>query len=115
MVKRALLLAPVGIAAAGLLAGCGSGGGSGSGAPVAITAANISFSPTAVSVPAGNVTFTVANNDKIAHNLTIPDAKVNKDVAPGTSGRTTVSLKRGVYQYHCEYHPQKMKGTITVS
>jgi len=105
------------VAAAGVLAACGSGsesGGSG-GTNVPLTAVNITYAPTDIKVPAGDVTFTVANNDKVEHNLTVENGKVNKDVEAGKTVKAKATLKAGTYAFHCEYHPDAMKGTITVS
>ena len=84
---------------------------------VDITAANITYTPTAITAKAGQrITFALKNMDSIKHNLTITALKVNKDVPRGTTGTATVTLKtKGSYEFHCEYHPQQMKGTITVS
>jgi plastocyanin len=107
------------VAAAGaLLAGCGSSSksDSSSGGPtVDLTAANISFDRTQIDVKAGAVTFVVKNNDKIEHNLTVDNGGVNKDVEGGRTVSAKATLKAGTYQFHCEYHPAQMKGTIVVS
>jgi plastocyanin len=96
-------------------AACGSSGTS-SGDPVNITAANTTFSPTDIKLPAGKkVTFMLKNTDTIEHNLTIEGLKVKKDVEGGKTGSATVSPKAGTYPFHCEYHPEQMKGTVTVS
>lgn len=103
-------------AAVGLAAGCGSSSSPSTAAnAVQITAANIAFSMTDIRVAAGTNTFTLKNTDKVEHNLTIENTSVNKDVAGGKSASATVTLKPGVYPFHCEYHPDQMKGTITVS
>jgi plastocyanin len=104
-------------AAAGMLAGCGSSSSSSSssGNPVDITTANIAFSTTDIKIPAGDVTFTVKNDDKVEHNLTIENGNVNKDVEGGKTVKAKATLKAGTYAFHCEYHPDVMKGTITVT
>ena len=84
---------------------------------VVITAKNIKYSPTTITLKKGQkVTFSVKNMDKIKHNLNIKGLKVNTDV-PGTkTGIATLTPNvAGTYEFHCEYHPQQMKGTITVS
>ncbi len=61
------------------------------------------------------MTFVVKNTDKVEHNLTIEDGgNVNKDVGAGTTVQTRATLKPGTYKFHCEYHRDAMKGTITV-
>lgn len=84
---------------------------------VNITAKNVKYSPTTITLKKGQkVTFTLRNMDNIKHNLTIKGLKVNTDV-PGTkTGSASLTPKvAGTYEFHCEYHPQQMKGTITVS
>jgi plastocyanin len=83
---------------------------------VNITAANFTFSPTTISLKKGQkVTFAFKNTDTVKHNLTITGLNVDKDVSGGKTGQVTMTLKTpGTYEFHCTYHPQKMKGTITV-
>ncbi len=84
---------------------------------VNITAANTTYSPTTITLKKGQkVTFALKNTDAIKHNLTIKGLKINTDVNSGKTGVATLTLKvPGTYEFHCEYHPQKMKGTITVT
>ena len=131
--KRFLTTAAV-VALAGVaFAGCGGNDkkdtASGSGDTTATTAAsggttltlvatNFKFDKTTLTATAGeSVTFVVKNEaDSTEHNLSIEDLKVNKDVEAGESAQQTVSdLKAGTYEYHCEYHPSQMTGTLTVS
>lgn len=116
--RSALRTAVVAIAAAAMLTACGSDSKSTSaaGATVDLTAANITYAPTDIKVAAGEVTFVVKNTDKVEHNLTIEDGgNVNKDVEGGKTVQAKATLKAGTYKFHCEYHPDAMKGTITVS
>lgn len=120
------------------LAACGSSGGSSSsgggayggggrsssstatkaatkGGPVTdITARDFAFTPDAPNLAADGATIHVANEGSVKHNLTIEGLKVNKDLPPGSSFDVNVNAKPGTYQFHCEYHPTTMKGTITV-
>ncbi len=115
--RSALRTAVVVIAATGILTACGSDSKttSATGTTVDLTAANITYSPTDIKVAAGEVTFVVKNTDKVEHNLTIDDGgNVNKDVEGGKTVQAKATLKAGTYKFHCEYHPDAMKGTITV-
>ena len=118
--RSALRSAVFVVAAAGMLVACGSdsssSSSSASGNTFDLTAANISWSTTDIHVAAGNVTFVVKNTDKVEHNLTIEGGgNVNKDIAGGKTVKATANLKAGTYPFHCEYHPDVMKGTITVT
>src|SRR5215203_3282738 len=94
---------------------CGSdddddGGGSASGSTVKVTAENISLSPTNLSAKDGEkVTFELQNKDKIEHNLTIKELKVDKDVEGGETGKASATLETGTYTFFCEYHPEQMR------
>ena len=121
------------------LAACGSSGGSSSsgggaygggksssttaakaataakGGPVTnLTAQDFSYSPTAPNLAADGATIHVVNDGAVKHNLTVEGLKVNKDLPPGSKFDINVNAKPGTYQFHCEYHPTTMKGTITV-
>jgi plastocyanin len=88
------------------------------GTTLTLVATNFKFDKTALTATAGDsVTFVVKNEaDSTEHNLSIEDLKVDKDVEAGESAQQTVSdLKAGTYEYHCEYHPSQMTGTLTVS
>jgi plastocyanin len=115
--RRALsILAVIAITPA-LLGACSSSGSSGKasgGKTVSLTAKDFSFTPSAVSVKQGKVTFSLKNSGSVEHNLSIEDLKVDKDVEAGETGSVTVDAKPGTFAFHCEYHPTKMKGTITI-
>jgi plastocyanin len=112
-VVSALALAAV---LAGACSSSGSSGKSSGGATVSMTAKDFAYTPTAVSVKAGKVTFEVKNAGSVEHNLTIAALKVNTDVEDGKTASAPVDdVKPGTYAFHCEYHPTKMKGTITVT
>ncbi|MEO6469786.1 MAG: cupredoxin domain-containing protein, partial [Acidimicrobiia bacterium] len=122
------------VVAVGALAACGSSSSSsGSGAsskPAStpsssagttgdgptITAKDYSFTPTSIDLTAGKTTTISATNDGAAkHNLTIEKLKVDVDLPAGSTKTATVEgAKPGTYEFHCEYHPTQMKGTVTV-
>ena len=116
------------VALAGVsLAGCGGNNdkkasttttAAASGTTLTLVATNFQFDKTTLTATAGDdVTFVIKNEATgTEHNLTIEDLKVNKDVEAGKSAQQSVTaLKAGTYQYHCEYHPSQMTGTLTVS
>jgi plastocyanin/mono/diheme cytochrome c family protein len=88
---------------------------------VDITAQNIAFSPTDVTVPAGQA-FSIAfdNEDPgIPHNIEIKDATgatvFKGDIVTGVTKTTYAvpALTAGTYPFQCSVHPN-MTGTITV-
>ena len=81
-----------------------------------MTAKDYSFTPTTIDLTAGKtVTISATNDGAAKHNLTIKGLKVNVELPPGSTKTATVKgAKAGTYEFHCEYHPTQMKGTITV-
>ncbi len=87
-----------------------------SGTVITITATDFKFDQTALTAKAGEaVTFTLKNDGEKEHNLTIEALKVDKDAEEGESASQTVTPTAGTYEYFCHYHPDAMKGTLTVS
>jgi plastocyanin len=88
----------------------------GAGTTLTLVATNFKFDQTALSAPADKpVTLVIKNEGNVEHNLTIEKLQVNKDAEAGKSAQQTVTPAAGTYQYHCEYHPTQMTGTLTVS
>jgi plastocyanin len=43
------------------------------------------------------------------------DPLADFDIGPDSSGQLTIKpTKTGVFEYHCEYHPDTMKGTLNI-
>jgi nitrite reductase (NO-forming) len=102
-----------------VLAACSSGGGStdtgGGNADQTITIQNFAFDPNTLTLPSGqDVTIEVTNKDDVEHSFTLDDDSVSQDVEGGETKTVTLNLTDGI-GWHCEYHPDRMKGTITVS
>jgi len=124
------------LAVALLIAGCGSsskdssGSNSGGGASattaasggggsdkITLTAKGIAFDQTQLNMPAGKqVTVTLNNQDSVEHSFTFKDAKAEKDAEGGETAEVSFTAPAaGSYEFHCKYHPNKMKGTVTVA
>ena len=82
-----------------------------------LVAQGISFNTTKLDFKAGQkVTVTVQNKDSVEHNFTFKAAKVSKDVEAGETAKATFTVPAaGTYEFHCKYHPNQMKGTVTVT
>ncbi len=117
--RFAVLAIAVTLGSAGSLSGCGGdngGSGSSAGKTINLEADNFYFKPTEITLTAGEkATLAVKNEGANEHNLTVEGLGVNEDIEPGKSADIPVTPKAGTFEFHCEYHPDKMKGTITVS
>jgi plastocyanin len=86
-------------------------------AAVTLVAQGISWKTTKLSFKADQkVTVTVQNKDTVEHNFTLAAAKADKDVEGGQTVKVVFTAPGpGTYQFHCEYHPTQMVGTVTIS
>jgi cytochrome c oxidase subunit 2 len=91
------------------------GGGGGETATVSVSAADFSFDPSDVPVPAGaEVTVTFENTGEAPHTMTADDLGLNVEADPGQSAEGTFTAPdSGSVDFHCEIHPD-MTGTISV-
>lgn len=90
--------------------------GRASGSSVKVTATEFKFALSTRSAKAGSVTFTIMNKGKLAHDFAIAGKK-SALIAPGKSGKLTVTLKAGKYPYKCTvagHAAAGMKGTFVV-
>jgi uncharacterized cupredoxin-like copper-binding protein len=86
------------------------------GTPVKVTATEFKFKLSSTSVAAGSVTFTIVNKGKLGHDFSIAGKK-SALIAPGKSGKLTVTLKAGKYPYKCTvpgHAAAGMKGIFVV-
>ena len=80
-----------------------------------LTISNFTFDPSTLALPSGqDVKIEVTNEDDVEHSFTLDDDSVSQDVEGGEDASVTLNLTEGI-GWHCEYHPDAMKGTITVS
>jgi iron uptake system component EfeO len=123
------VLPAIGMLGAALVA-CSGGaaatpaGSPASGAPgsVAVTASEMQFDPSALTVKAGQVTFSVTNGGTIEHEFEIFKGEAVVDevegLVPGVTLPLTVTLQAGDYTYVCKlagHEEAGMKGTLTVT
>jgi len=71
------------------------------------------FSPADIAVPVGT-TVTWANSDQFTHSVRLIESDHMVGIMkPGDSVSFTFATA-GTYRYECTFHPQNMKGTVTV-
>jgi len=97
------------------LAGCAT---TGPAAPVATNHVDLPpsylFSPSAITVTAGT-TVTWRNSDNFTHSVRLIEAnRIVGIMHPGQSV-TFIFTAPALYHYDCSFHPQNMKGTVTVT
>lgn len=88
---------------------------SGESATVEVSAADFSFTPEAVSVPAGaEVTVTFTNDGEAPHTMTASDLDLDIAADPGDSAEGAFTAPdSGSVDFNCEIHPD-MTGQIVV-
>ncbi|MFF7642923.1 cupredoxin domain-containing protein [Streptomyces canus] len=81
---------------------------------VRITMKNFAFSPSTLTVKAGQK-ITVVNEDSAAHTVTATEGSAfdTGSISGGKSGTFTAPSKAGSYAFVCTFH-SNMKGTLTV-
>jgi plastocyanin len=87
--------------------------GGGGTADQTITIKDLAFSPDTLSV-SGSTSVEVVNEDSVEHSFTLDDDSVSQDVEGGETQAVTIDPAVSI-GWHWEYHPDTMKGTITVS
>jgi cytochrome c oxidase subunit 2 len=99
--------------------GSGDGGGNGGGSEaqsIEVTAANFAFDPTTIEVePGQEITVTLVNDDDAEHSFTVEDLDVEVEAHGGESADVTFTAPdSGSVEFHCEYHPEQMRGEISI-
>lgn len=128
-------ISPARVIALGLvaiaLAACGGGAtqspagtqgtGNGSTETVAVEASEYQFDPSTITVPAGEITFSVKNVGELEHEFEIFEGEQVVDeiegIVPGLTKDLTVTLEAGEYTYVCKiagHEEAGMTGTLTV-
>jgi len=102
------------------LAACAPAAGSAAASPVATTEVRLppsyKFVPAAITVKAGT-TVTWTNADNFTHSVQFEDGGLPTDarvMEPGQQVTFTFDTP-GTYAYRCSFHPQDMRGTVTVT
>jgi plastocyanin len=120
MTRRTIVYGAVAAALTLAAAGCSSdssttdtgGATDGGSADQTITIKDFTFTPSTLTV-SGSTTIEVVNEDDTEHSFTLDDDSVSQDVEAGESATVTIDPAASI-GWHCEYHPDTMKGSITV-
>jgi len=101
------------------IGGCASSNGANA-SPVATTAVDLPksyrFDPAGIAVKTGS-TVTWTNHDNFTHSVHFLDGGLPSDpmvMPPGQTVTFTFS-QAGTFTYECHFHPQNMKGTVSVA
>ena len=122
--KKILIAIPIALISAmlAMMSGCGNGYSSPSSyssgtpppppSPNTVVMANMSFSPSTLSVTR-NTTVTWKNDDGVTHTATSDASQWNTGDIVGGASKTITFTTAGTFTYHCTYHSM-MTGTIIV-
>ena len=102
----------VGGGASSAPASSAGGTGGGGGEDQTVTIKDFTFDPADLTID-GSTKIEVVNQDDTEHSFTLDDDSVSQDVEGGESATVTIDPAASI-GFHCEYHPDTMKGTITV-
>jgi plastocyanin len=82
-----------------------------------LTAQGIKWDTTTLQLTSGaSYRVEVTNEDSVRHNFTFEQASADTDVAGGENATVTFTAPAaGSYEFFCKYHPQGMRGTVTVT
>ena len=82
-----------------------------------LTAKDIKWDTTTLQLTSGtSYRVEVTNDDSVEHNFTFEQASANTDVEGGENATVTFTAPAaGGYEFFCKYHPQVMRGTVTVT
>ena len=113
MASALLALTFISAACGGGDGGSGDSSGDGGTADVTLTVKDFAFDPATLDVSAGEHTITITNTGSVEHSFTLDDDSVSQDVEAGESATVTFDAAETI-GFHCEYHPEQMKGTLQV-
>jgi plastocyanin len=82
-----------------------------------LVASGTAWDTNSLDMTAGDeVSVEVTNQDSFEHNFTFAEAGANQDVEGGEDATVTFTAPAaGSYEFFCKYHPQAMRGTVTVT
>ncbi len=93
----------------------------GPGGTVKVSLTDFKFNPADPTVKSGDVTFDATNDGQTVHSIEVEgpgeESELPEDLQPGQSGKLTVNLPPGTYEWYCPIGNHKdlgMEGEITV-
>jgi plastocyanin len=94
---------------------CGGDDGGGGSETLQVTARDFEFADTSPTAPADTeVTVEFTNEGEQEHSFTVEELDVEVEAEGGESAETSFTAEAGTYEFHCEYHPEQMRGELTV-
>lgn len=87
------------------------------GSSAQIVASDFSFSPTSLeAAPGDSLEITLVNEDSAAHSVTFEDPQFEIETDGGSEISSSLEVPAGdaTYEYFCKYHPDTMRGELTV-
>lgn len=120
--SRRLILATVLVLLAALAPACQLNAGDDEAEPdvtqtIELEAYDFYFEETSILLELGaNVTVDFTNAGDATHSFTVPDLDLEIEAESGESVETTFQLpdQPGLLDFYCKYHPDDMKGTISI-
>jgi uncharacterized cupredoxin-like copper-binding protein len=95
--------------------------GGGRAQTVDVSETEFAIDPANPTVKSGTITFNVSNDGEIVHNLEVEgngiEEELSQDLQPGDSGKLTVDLQPGTYEWYCpigNHAEQGMEGELVV-
>ena len=81
---------------------------------VTVTIKDFAYAPEPVTAKVGDV-IGWTNNDSLPHTATLDDGSCTTDLINNAQTGALVFSAPGTYAYHCNVHPTRMMGTITIT
>lgn len=75
------------------------------------------FEPTSFQFePGAEVTLTLQNGGEVAHTVTAPDLDFELEAQSGDTVDSTFTVPEevGTFDFYCKFHPDEMKGTMSI-
>ena len=115
--KISLILGAVALAVAGVACGEDGDDAGGQEQSFEVEAFDFYFEPTSLQFePGARVNLSLVNNGEVAHSITINDLDFEAEAQGGDTIENTFTAPTdpGTLDFFCKFHPDDMKGTISI-